>query len=148
MDQYASGRHKRVSAKAIIRTEDGHILIVKDHWKDYWSFPGGIVEANESPFEGVQREVLEETSLTPEWVGFLGSSYRRDEKKESLNFTFGASMSRTDVEENFKAADGEGEAWKLVTPEEAMTLLEKPTAGNLPQFLARWENCSLLIEAL
>ncbi len=43
----------------------------RDHYRylllrayNYWDFPKGIVEANESPFEAAAREVEEETAIT------------------------------------------------------------------------------------
>lgn len=55
----------RIRVAAII-TSDNNLLLVK-HKKDdsiYWLLPGGGLEAGETLIEALEREVLEETSLT------------------------------------------------------------------------------------
>ena len=36
----------------------------KDPFKDYWAFPGGFIEMNETLIESAKRELYEETGLT------------------------------------------------------------------------------------
>ena len=45
---------------------DNKILVVHriKHGKEYYTFPGGSVEANETPEQAVMREVSEETSIS------------------------------------------------------------------------------------
>lgn len=55
---------KRIAAGALIRDQAGRICIVEPTYKPLWTFPGGTVEADESPSGGCEREVLEELGLT------------------------------------------------------------------------------------
>jgi 8-oxo-dGTP diphosphatase len=62
-------------ALAII-IEDDKVLIQKrassaDHLPDVWEFPGGKIEANETPDEAAIREAREETGLEIEIVRAL-----------------------------------------------------------------------------
>lgn len=41
--------------------KDGHILLVKAGYRDYWQFPGGHADPGETPFQTAQRETREET---------------------------------------------------------------------------------------
>ena len=51
----------------VIVLKDGRVLMgkrINAHGEGHWSFPGGHLEYQESPEEGVIREVMEETGLT------------------------------------------------------------------------------------
>ena len=65
---------------AVIRDDDRRLLLVRrGHAPDLglWSIPGGRVEAGETDAEALIREMREETGLTVEPTGFLGSVERR-----------------------------------------------------------------------
>ncbi|WP_131736334.1 NUDIX hydrolase [Actinomadura roseirufa] len=55
-----------VSVSGIVRRADGRILAIKRADDGRWVPPGGVLELNETPFEGVVREVLEETGVRVE----------------------------------------------------------------------------------
>lgn len=48
---------------AIIRKDNGHILLINRSDDGTWSMPGGWVDASETPDEAIRREILEETGL-------------------------------------------------------------------------------------
>jgi len=53
----------KLSTKAIIKNEDGEILILKDAYSDYWDLPGGHVQDEETIQDSLDREVNEESGL-------------------------------------------------------------------------------------
>lgn len=61
---------KFVANKALLVNKDGKILLLRDaglgdhaHAKGMWDVPGGRMEANETPKQGLVREVKEELGL-------------------------------------------------------------------------------------
>src|SRR5262245_8516100 len=54
---------KRVGADALLRDEQGRILLVDPQYKPDWDMPGGMAEANESPIDALRRELTEELGL-------------------------------------------------------------------------------------
>jgi ADP-ribose pyrophosphatase YjhB (NUDIX family) len=59
----ATQPRKRVGADALIRDEQGRVLLVDPRYKPDWDLPGGMSEANEPPTDTVRREVGEELDL-------------------------------------------------------------------------------------
>lgn len=57
--------HKRASsANVMIENSRGELLILKAHYKPYWSLPGGLIDEADSPRSAATREAQEEIGLT------------------------------------------------------------------------------------
>ena len=88
---YADCTHSfvRNSARSII-IENGKVAMIHSGKYDYYKFPGGGIEAGESPVEAMIRETREESGLTviPESVAEYGYVHRvqRSEKDETECF--------------------------------------------------------------
>ncbi len=55
---------KRVISQGLLRDERGRILLCELTYKREWDLPGGVVEPNESPADGLLREIHEELGIT------------------------------------------------------------------------------------
>ncbi|MFC2439866.1 MAG: NUDIX domain-containing protein [Segatella maculosa] len=56
---------KRIEVAAAVICEDDKIFATQQgygEWKVWWEFPGGKIEAGETPEEALQREICEELS--------------------------------------------------------------------------------------
>lgn len=71
----------RVGAFAIIRNEQGAVLLSRRTDSGWWNLPGGGVEPHESVEEGLIREVQEETGLEVV-TGRLIGVYSKPQKHE------------------------------------------------------------------
>lgn len=67
---------KKSAAAMIVRHGDT-VLMVKDDYKDAMTFPGGVIDPDESPLDAAVRETMEETQLVIdiEAVHFFTMSY-------------------------------------------------------------------------
>lgn len=64
--------HHSVSVAAVIVADDGTVLAVERRDNKQWEPPGGILELDEGPLDGLRREVLEETGVHIEPVALSG----------------------------------------------------------------------------
>ncbi|MCP4876691.1 MAG: (deoxy)nucleoside triphosphate pyrophosphohydrolase [Gammaproteobacteria bacterium] len=56
------------------------------HLEDYWEFPGGKLEVNESPWQGLRRELHEEINIRPtSAVPYLQVYYRYPDRNILLD---------------------------------------------------------------
>ncbi len=62
-----------VGVFAVVRNKNNEILCVKlNYGSGNWTLPGGHLDQNESPIEGVEREILEETGYTAKAENLVG----------------------------------------------------------------------------
>ncbi|MNH58569.1 RNA pyrophosphohydrolase [compost metagenome] len=90
---------KRVaSASVILEDATGKVLIVKAHYKDYWTFPGGMLDDGESPKQAAIREVFEEVGieLDESAVTFGWVASRTSRQLMTYQFVFKATLSERD----------------------------------------------------
>lgn len=79
-----SDKPPRITARAIVRNQDGlYAVMYADKWKLY-SLPGGGVEPGEDVLAALRREVWEETGCTCDAVQELGVV---TENRASLDYT-------------------------------------------------------------
>ncbi|MTE16297.1 NUDIX domain-containing protein [Nocardia sp. CT2-14] len=53
-----------MGAGALFVDERDRVLLVEPTYKPHWELPGGVVEADESPYRGAVREIREELGLS------------------------------------------------------------------------------------
>lgn len=66
----------RISLKAVIRNESGHVLVNKEYDSTTWSLPGGGLEHSESIERALARELQEEVGYTGEFSFTLRDTAR------------------------------------------------------------------------
>lgn len=69
---FASLPRKVIAAAVICRDEAGRLLVVHDTFKRHWTIPGGVVDADEDPRAGAERETREEAGLQVRAERLLG----------------------------------------------------------------------------
>lgn len=72
----------------IIFNMEGQILIGLRSDNKLWGSPGGTVEPNETPYDAICRETLEESGLTVKFPQYLGLAYSYDEFDNSVWTSF------------------------------------------------------------
>lgn len=123
----AKQARKRVGADALLRDEQGRILLVDPQYKPDWDMPGGMAEANEPPIEALRRELTEELGLhlsagdmalvCLDWVSPHGPW------DDSLMFIFDAGTLTADQVAGLRLADSELAAYEFCTPAQAQLRL-------------------------
>lgn len=118
----------RPTGKAIVFDHDGNVALVGNMINSFRLLPGGGIDNNESPEEGIKRECLEEIGCVVELIHNLGiiEDYRTRDKKHCINHCYTARL----VGEKGELALTEDEAKNgmhvIWTPiEEAVAILQK-----------------------
>ena len=111
---------KRLSSAAmILENEAGEALIVKANYKSYWTFPGGVIDSDETPKEGALRETLEEVGVDvhPDTVEFIAVVNRSSDMAQTYQFIFKAPLG-TDMLDSVILQASEIDDYVLVTREQ------------------------------
>ncbi|MCX7622020.1 MAG: NUDIX domain-containing protein, partial [Acidimicrobiales bacterium] len=58
-----------VGAICVIERPDGHVLLLRQAYRERWGIPGGLLQRREDPADAARREVLEEVGLEIELIG-------------------------------------------------------------------------------
>jgi 8-oxo-dGTP pyrophosphatase MutT (NUDIX family) len=91
---------KRMAAGALFRDVHRRVLLVQPSYKPNWEIPGGVVEADESPWAAATRELLEEIGWDRPLGRLLVVDHVRppDSQPEGMVFVFdGGVLSETDL---------------------------------------------------
>ncbi len=82
---------RRITVRGII-FKDGKLfaqkLKINDSERDYWCTPGGGLDPNESLYDGLVRELIEETGIMPKIGKLMFVQQYADPHKEFLEFFF------------------------------------------------------------
>ena len=116
---------------AVVRDDEGRILLQLRAREGEWGLPGGAVDPGETPAEAIAREVREETGIEPRVeriVGAFGgrahrSRYPNGDEAEYVTIVFACSVGGGRLREQ----EGESAALRWALP------------GELPSLKQPWE---------
>ena len=114
---WMSTLEKRMSSAAIaLYDATGRVLVVKAHYKHYWSFPGGVVDAGETPRQAAVRETKEEVGVAVEAdaLAFCMVIDRVSTLAQTYQFIFEQQISAASLD-TVAIDNSEIEAYALVT---------------------------------
>lgn len=109
-EQYVAGLHRKLmSAGVLFRDEVGRILLVEPSYRPDWIIPGGVVEADESPWAAAARELSEELDLDRPLGQLLVVDYvyPQDSRPECVVFVFDGGILDKIAVEQMVFPDGE-----------------------------------------
>ena len=129
---------KRISAGCLFVDKSRRLLIVKPTYKEGWEIPGGAVNANESPLAACIREVGEELGLERRPLRLLSVDFTNETKQrtESLSFIFDGGLLSDEEVAAIRLPERELSEYRLLPPEEALTLLNRRLARRVRRCLA------------
>ncbi|MEK2646168.1 NUDIX hydrolase [Bdellovibrio sp. BCCA] len=133
---YSSLPRKRIGAGALLFYKH-ELLIVQPTYNPGWILPGGTVEGEESPMEGLLREVKEELQLIIEPTLLLSVDYipNLDVKGEYIQFLFAAKDLTESQVQKIKLQEYELRDYKFLAVNEALELLTPPVSRRVASTL-------------
>lgn len=118
---WLEAQHSRVSsATLVLENSVGQVLIVKANYKPYWTFPGGIIDAGETPKQAAIRETYEEVGIEikESKVEFVAVVNRKSDFADTYQFIFKAPLTKAMLNDITLQAT-EIDHYALVTKEQA-----------------------------
>lgn len=115
--------HARPSSAVIILEDDNErAVIVKAHYKEHWTFPGGVIDADETPKQAAVREIAEEVGLTidPKAIQFGWMVARHSSVVDTYQFVF-KSYLQPGQADHIALQASEIAEWKLVSKADVLS---------------------------
>jgi 8-oxo-dGTP pyrophosphatase MutT (NUDIX family) len=124
---------KRMGAGVLLSDPDGRVLLVEPTYQDYWEVPGGAVEADESPYAAVVREVEEELNLPVRPGRLLVTDWvpPRPDRTEGLMLLFDGGILKPEQTTRIRLPADELRSWAWCTEQEAARRLSAPLARRI-----------------
>jgi 8-oxo-dGTP diphosphatase len=148
----------KISAGALF-FYNNKILLLKPSYRNYWLFPGGMVEERESPKGACTREVREETGLDvvigrllcvdylPQGsvIGIEGDMHMKHD--EEITFQFFGGFLRDDQVQSIRVDGNEVSDFRFLQINHAIPLLPNYLRNRLPHCMRAIEmNMAFFIE--
>lgn len=134
------------SSGALLRDEQGRILLLKPTYKSGWTLPGGVMESNgETPWEACRREVREETGLTVTAGRLIAVDTRpaKPSRAMGLRFLFDCGVVGPALRARIRLQAEEISEYRFVAPAEALELL-RPAVSRRVQATLTASGCVYL----
>ncbi|MET9886448.1 NUDIX hydrolase [Streptomyces sp. NPDC006430] len=125
----SAGRMKATaSAAAVIRDEQGRVLIVNPIYKERWNLPGGHLEEGEVPTAAVRREVREELGLDLEVGDLLVTAWVTREEGSHVFYVFDGPQLSQEQQQAISLQESEIGEVRFCLPEEISPRMIPPFA--------------------
>lgn len=135
-DYYASLPRKRIGSGVLLFYK-AQLLIVQPAYSSGWLLPGGTVESEESPLEGLVREVQESfgVSITPTQILAVDYVHNVDVKGEYISFLFAAENLTERQAQQLRLASNDFKEFRFVDTDVALELLTPGVARRVASTL-------------
>lgn len=138
-----------MGAGALLLDGDGRVLLVEPTYKDSWEIPGGVVEAGESPYAAVVRELKEELGLLVRPGRLLLTDWMppRPERTEGLMMVFDGGVLMPEQVAQIRLPAEELRSWAWCTEREAVARLSGVLARRIAEAVrARLDGTAVYLE--
>ncbi len=126
------------SAGALLWDGQGRFLILAPTYKSGWTIPGGVMEADETPWQGCCREVFEETGIAVTQGRLLAVDTRPAKRTKALGLRFlfdCGVVSKADIE-GITVQEEEVHEFRFAAPDDALPLLRPAVRRRVSAALA------------